>query len=191
VIPYEEDPWTTIVTVGGLAADEVISALQKSIRRGDLENAVLCALEMFSTSAELEDKLWDRLCVIAVEDVGFGTPDMVVAVVALERARRRFDRSGYDRALFAVHAVRLLVESPKDRSTDELLSWIRGEISDGRRPEIIDAALDMHTKRGQEMGRGLEHFLLEASRVEHEMEGRELRWRKLLLDRLGVSGNQP
>ena len=32
-------------------------------------------------------------------------------------------------------------------------------------PEIPDIALDKHTTRGQEMGRGSEHFLHEASKV--------------------------
>ena len=32
-------------------------------------------------------------------------------------------------------------------------------------PEIPDIALDKHTLRGQELGRGSEHFLKEASKV--------------------------
>ncbi|MCX7300594.1 MAG: hypothetical protein NTX73_09505 [Rhodobacterales bacterium] len=37
------DPWARTTTENGFAADEVISALQKSIRRGLLENAILLA----------------------------------------------------------------------------------------------------------------------------------------------------
>ncbi len=68
------DPWQRTTTENGFPADEVISALQKSIRRGLTENAVLLGWEMFITSPELEAKLWSRLQVIAVEDVGFGNP---------------------------------------------------------------------------------------------------------------------
>ncbi len=61
------DPWQRTTTEHGFAADEVISALQKSIRRALLDNAVLLAWEMYVTSPELEEKLWSRLCVIAVK----------------------------------------------------------------------------------------------------------------------------
>ena len=64
------DPWQRTTTEHGLAADEVISALQKSIRRGLVDNALLLGWEMYVTSPEMEEMLWSRLCVIAVEDVG-------------------------------------------------------------------------------------------------------------------------
>ena len=51
------DPWQKVKTIGGFDADLVISALQKEIRRGNEENAVLIAYEMFSTSLPLEDFL--------------------------------------------------------------------------------------------------------------------------------------
>ena len=85
-------------------------------------------------------------------------------------------------ASLAAHAVRLLVTSPKDRTTDEMTNWamlvtnIRGD-----RPQIPDVAHDMHTKRGQEMGRGLEHFLKEGALVENERPGRNTIYRERLL----------
>ena len=51
------DPWASVRTAHGFAADEVISALQKEIRRGHAENAAVLAFEMLSTSAELEAML--------------------------------------------------------------------------------------------------------------------------------------
>ena len=77
------DPWQRTTTENGFPADEVISALQKSIRRGLTENAVLLGWEMYLTSPELEQKLWDRLAVISVEDVGFGNLDAPVLVDTL------------------------------------------------------------------------------------------------------------
>lgn len=184
-----EDPWTTVVTVGGLHADEVISTLQKSIRRGDVRNAVLCATEMSATSDELDRYLWDRLHVIAVEDIGFGEPAAVATIVALDAARHRFTRGSHDRLLFAVHAVRLLAGSDKDRSNDELLNVLLGDIADGAQPEIPDHALDMHTRRGQARGRDLAHFLTEGARVVPELAGRDRQWRAQLLERLGLQGD--
>ena len=54
--PY--DPWQKCKTISGLAADLVISALQKEIRRGHEENAATLAYEMMITSEDMEDYLW-------------------------------------------------------------------------------------------------------------------------------------
>lgn len=160
------DPWQQVTTVNGLPADEVISALQKTIRRSLTEQAVALAWEMYCTSEALEDFAWQRLLVISVEDVGFGAVEAPVLVSTLERIRRRFDFSAPDRPLFLVHAVRYLSAQPKDRSSDLLRNITEEEFRRGRIPEIPDFALDMHTRRGQELGRGMQHFLTEASRVE-------------------------
>ena len=78
------DPWQRTTTEHGFPADEVISALQKSIRRALVENALLLGWEMYVTSPEMEEMLWSRLCVIAVEDVGYGNLDApVLAVVSV------------------------------------------------------------------------------------------------------------
>lgn len=47
------DPWVDIKTRHGFQGDEVISALQKEIRRGNTENAALLAYEMATTSPEM------------------------------------------------------------------------------------------------------------------------------------------
>ena len=140
-----DDPWGSVTTAGGLRADEVISTLQKSIRRADVRNAVLCAADMAATSAELDRYLWDRLHVIAVEDVGFGAPDAIATIVALDTGRQRFAYGSHDRLLFAIHAVRLLAGSAKDRSNDELANLVRLDVEAGARPEVPDHAIDMHT----------------------------------------------
>ena len=180
------DPWAGVTTAGGLPADEVISTLQKSIRRGDVRNAMLCAAEMSATSDDLDRYLWDRLHIIAVEDVGFGRPAAIDTIVALDTARNRFEPGSHDRLLFTAHAIRLLAEADKDRSNDELVNVLRLDIAIGALPEIPDHALDMHTRRGQEMGRGLAHFLTEGARVAPEHAGRDRQWRAELLERLGI-----
>ena len=185
-----DDPWASVTTSTGLPADEVISTLQKSIRRGEVRNAVLCALDLSATSPALDTYLWDRLHVIAVEDVGFGNPSAVSVIVALDAARQRFDAASHDRALFTIHAVRLLAESAKDRSNDELANVARAELERGGRPDIPDHALDMHTRRGQQLGRGIEHFLTEGARVHPELETRERRWRAELLAQLGLPADE-
>ena len=177
------DPWTQVKTAHDLAADEVISALQKEIRRGRTENAALLAFEMIATSPELEQTLWDRLAVISVEDIGFGDPHAPTVIDALERMAQRFARGSGDRDLFAIHAVRYLSTQYKDRSTDELYNWLRLAVErEGLRPAIPDYALDMHTARGQSAGRGVRHFLDEGAQVHPELPQRETRYRQRLLD---------
>ena len=102
------DPWVDVKTYHGLPADQVISALQKEIRRGHTENAVLLGYEMVITSPALEDYLWQRLMVISVEDIGFGDPNAAILLNALYQMVGTFDRSVGERKLFAVHAIRYL-----------------------------------------------------------------------------------
>lgn len=179
---HTEDPWTRVQSRHGIAVDELRSALQKSIRRGLLENALLVGYEMFQTGPEAERMLWERLLIISVEDVGLGRPDAPVLVNALHQMHTEFAWPGGDRFLFAAHAIRALATSPKDRTTDELANLIAHQVDvEGVKPDIPDVALDVHTRRGQLMGRGLVHFLVEGAQVENELPGRDRSYRKRLL----------
>jgi replication-associated recombination protein RarA len=176
------DPWVDVRTLHGFAADQVISALQKEIRRGNTENAVLLAYEMARTSAALEDYLWQRLLVISVEDVGFGEPQAPLLVNALYQMVQTFDRSVGERTLFAVHAVRYLCGCPKDRSSDEMLNWVTRAVVGGQaRAQIPDYALDMHTAEGRARGRGARHFWTEGTQLAPEYAQRDVTYRQRLL----------
>ena len=177
------DPWVQVRTCHDFAADEVISALQKEIRRGHAENAALLAYEMYQTSAELENYLWKRLLVISVEDVGLGNPQAAESVHHLYQIHLLYERSEGDRLLFAIHAVRLLCASPKDRSTDEMVNWIKHEVDQGSlRAEIPDYALDMHTARGKALGRGPRYFWEVAAQLSPEWAERDITYRQRMLD---------
>jgi replication-associated recombination protein RarA len=181
VSAHQQDPWTRVRTAHDLPADEVISSLQKEIRRGNLENAALLAYEMLVTSAEMEEYLWHRLQVISVEDVGYGNLNAPILVETLYQMHFRIARPRGDRYLYAIHAVRVLCKSEKERGSDELLGWLRHATEvEGVRPDIPDYAIDMHTRRGQEMGRDYAHFLTVASKVAPEIPDRDTTY----LDRL-------
>src|SRR4029079_16869183 len=78
--PHTEDPYTRMTSPRGIPVDQLVSVLQKEIRRGNVDNAVLAAYEMHSTSTEVAAHLWRRLRLIAVEDIGMGrAPAPVVA----------------------------------------------------------------------------------------------------------------
>lgn len=187
----EQDVWANRQTKHGLAADEVISALQKEIRRGHTENAAQLAYEMLATSAELEEKLWQRLQVISVEDIGYGQVEAPVLIHALYQMHHNFPEGTGDRHLFALHATRYLCGCKKDRSSDELYNWVKQAVEvQGQRPVIPDYAIDMHTAAGKRLGRGLRHFLEEGAAVEPELETRERVFRDRLLALLDENKRQ-
>lgn len=167
---FTQDPWARTQTRNGLNGDEVISALQKSIRRGLVEEACKFAYEMYITSPQMEDKLWRRLLTITVEDIGMGDPNAAILVNNLNQMRLQFDYADGDRPIYFIHAIRYLCACEKDRSSDLLKNIVIKGFAMGEVPEIPDYALDKHTVRGAEMGRDSFHFLNEASKVIPQME---------------------
>ena len=164
------DPWSKITTRNGYAGDEVISALQKSIRRGLEEQACMFAYELYISSPQLEEKLWRRLLTISVEDIGMGNPMAAIVGNNLYQMSREFDYADGDRPIYFIHAIRYMCQSEKDRSSDLLKNICMKSFAMGKLPEIPDYALDKHTQRGQAMGRDSFHFLNEASRVYPQKE---------------------
>ena len=138
------DVWSRAVTVNGFAVDELRSVLQKSIRRGLVEEAALAAHELFANGAETEEMLWRRLEIIAAEDVGLG---MIMAPAIIEslyaQATRMLDRG--DRWIYCAHAVRLLATAPKDNMSMELAGWTQAVVERGeRKPVVEDAVFGNH-----------------------------------------------
>ncbi|MGL5756992.1 MAG: hypothetical protein ACRCYC_16840 [Paraclostridium sp.] len=167
---FVKDPWARIKTRNGLNGDEVISALQKSIRRGLEEQACEFAYEMYITSPQMEEKLWRRLLTMTVEDIGMGDPTACIIVNNLYEMRKQFSYADGDRPIYFIHAIRYLCNCEKDRSSDLLKNIVIKGFAMGRVPEIPDYALDKHTVRGAEMGRDSFHFLNEASKVIPQMK---------------------
>ena len=174
------DPWSKITTRNGYAGDEVISALQKSIRRGLEEQACMFAYEMYISSPQLEEKLWRRLLTISVEDIGMGNPMAAIMVNNLYQMSKQFDYADGDKPMYFIHAIRYLCSSEKDRSSDLLKNICIKSFAMGKFPEIPDYALDKHTQRGQAMGRDSFHFLNEASKVYPQKEVDKERYAKIL-----------
>ena len=174
------DPWRGVISKNGIQGDLLISALQKSIRRGLAEEAIVFAYEMYITSPQFEDKLWRRLQAISVEDIGFGDLNAPVLIHTLNQMRQNFPYTDGDRPIFFVHAIRYLAAAKKDRTSDNLKNIVITEFEYGRQPIIPDFALDMHTEKGRAMGRDFKHFLEEGSRVENELPVEENHKTRLL-----------
>ena len=177
VHPQHEDVWSRCQTIHGFAADEVRSVLQKSIRRGLLEEAILAAYEFYATGPEMEELLWRRLEIIATEDVGFGLLNAPVLLEALNAQRLRLP-PGLDRWIYSAHAVRLLTTAKKDRTSMELAAWAEAVTTRGERQVVVhDYQVDFHTRRGTEMGRDRDHWWHAGGAVlENQIEGLDSRW---------------
>ncbi len=130
--------------------------LQKAIRRSAVDDAVLAACEMHTTSPTVAAHLWRRLRLIAVEDVGMGAP---LAPVLLRELQADYDASGSSDWMQVVHAVRYLALSPKDRTSSEHADHARTAVENGDATLTVpDHALCVHTRAGQLLGRGLTHW---------------------------------
>jgi replication-associated recombination protein RarA len=170
------DVWSRTVSVHGYSIDELRSVLQKSIRRGKIEEAALAAYEFFASGAETEEVLWRRLEIIATEDVGLGMPSAPVIVNALYQQAARMTDPG-DRWIYCAHAVRLLATAKKDNMSNELAGWTKEVVARGERSvEVEDFMVDMHTRLGAEMGRDAAHWWNEGAKLENRMEGYNPKW---------------
>jgi replication-associated recombination protein RarA len=174
------DPWSNTRTKNGIEADLVISALQKCIRRGEADLAARMAYELYITSPFHEEKMWNRLLVISVEDIGFGNTGAPLFVKTMNDLRKEFAYGDGDRPIFFIHAIRYLCQSPKERSSDHIKNIIMKEFEQGYVPEIPDYAVDMHTIKGRAMGRDVFFFLDEASKVCPQWEGYDDSYRQTL-----------
>jgi len=154
-------------TQRGYGFYELLSALQKDIRRGNEYQAMFWAVELESFNPTA---LWNRLRVIASEDIGIANPLAPLVIDVLEKeyddAKER-ENDSY--RLFLTHAVLFLTRSRKSRIVDDLLNVVYGQIQhEDKKLPIPNYALDRHTLRGKKMGRGLEHFFSEGTQLSNE-----------------------
>jgi replication-associated recombination protein RarA len=94
------------------------SLLQKSIRRGEVEVAQRAAVTFLGQKGSA---IWRRFIVIAFEDVGAGSADVVAMTVAASTDGKWRKQSGGD-IVIAAHLARLLAETPKSRSAEHLIT---------------------------------------------------------------------
>jgi len=144
-------------TKNGYNADEVISALQKDIRRCNIEQACYWAYELLVSAKKFRDKFWERMGVICAEDIGMENPQAIATIEALRKLYYRLDEQKGDSKIVGIFATMFLAYQRKNRYADHLYHKFKN-MKDSDRPKIPDYALDKHTKRGREMGRGDEHF---------------------------------
>jgi replication-associated recombination protein RarA len=158
-----------VTTVNGHLLPEVVSALQKCIRRGQVDDALYWAVDMYLTG--YDEYAWKRLRIMASEDVGPAEPNLPATIAALYSTysdlKKKKDETHAPQRLQFVHAVILLATARKNRVVDHALIHHFGNHAALKR-DIPNFALDKHTLRGKRLGRGFDHFFTEGGKLENE-----------------------
>lgn len=135
---------------------EVISALQKSVRRGLEEDAFYWSVELIESG--YLPHLLNRLVVIAHEDCSHDYELHVYADIVTERIRK-FHKGKQSWRLPLANLIMRMCRATKSRESDHfmLYCFMKRATSDEKK-SIPDYALDRHTRRGKKMGRGEKFF---------------------------------
>lgn len=171
-------PFSIPKTINGYDLFETTSSFQKAIRRCDENNAMFWAVEMYNTGRvgkmDFREYVWQRMFVMVSEDIGLANPMLVNQIWSLYQMYCYLKgKNNEPEKLHFTHAVLLLVRSPKSRLVDwGLIHHFRTH--DSNLIEPMDCALDKHTRRGQKMGRGFDHFFAEGCKLnQHDKQDRE------------------
>jgi replication-associated recombination protein RarA len=153
-------------TEGDYDFGEVLSALQKSIRRGHEVEAMYWALELY---VKYRRALWQRLTVVANEDIGVsGNPMAIILIQTLKTQFEEFAKAGRDGSMRLVlaNAILYLCRSPKSRESDHFQCCInQRRLQQNWRLPVPDYALDKHTGRGARMKRSWDQWFREGCQL--------------------------
>lgn len=160
----------TIRTIRGYALAEVVSALQKAIRRGDARMAGYWAVELFESN--FREYLWRRLLTISAEDCwGVITNEIEALYRSWQIIAKHKPEGG---RIFAAKATILLAMARKCRDADHLTNLVYdaravdpeqlfADLAEARaNPEPIpEYAYDCHTRAGRAAGKTKADFFRE------------------------------
>lgn len=143
---------------------DVISALQKDIRRGNEEQAMYWALELIP---RYEMYLWRRLLAILNEDIGIASPQLLTIVPELRREFFEFREIGKNgpARLVLGNTILLMCRAPKSRIADHFQRAITQRFMTWEKLPIPDYAFDHHTGTGKRMGRDVDFWLAEGCQL--------------------------
>jgi replication-associated recombination protein RarA len=158
-----------MMTTRGYVLSEVVSAMQKAIRRGDARVAGYFAVEMFES--HYTAYAWRRLLTVSAEDcAGIITQE----IKALHDSWLVIDKQKKGRGrIFLAKAVVLLCQAGKSRDADHLTNLVydpkaldearlERALTEARaKPEPIpEYAFDCHTSKGAKRGKTKTDFFL-------------------------------
>jgi hypothetical protein len=148
--PFDADHWV------------VNSLLQKSIRRSEAEVAQRAALTFLRQRGSA---IWRRFVIIAFEDIGAASPDVVAITVAASMDANWRKWSGGDVAI-AVYLARLLAEAPKSRSAEHLITTANCHpLFDYERSQVGNCSIAENLRVVDDNTKGLVHRAVAAWRL--------------------------
>ena len=153
--------WNAVPTVRGYDMKEVVSALQKAIRRSDDEAALFWAVELDRSG--YGQYMWRRLLIMVSEDIGLANPELpsqVSSLFNIYNELKAWKNANHPERLQVVHAVLLMARSPKSRMVDHACHVVY--LTNETIP-MPNEALCMHTARGRQQGNGLDHWYSDAA----------------------------
>jgi len=145
---------------------ELMSGMQKFIRRSMEREALFCAYEM--ESAGMYPHMRNRLMVTIYEDVGMGNPMLTNSISShIYRMDEYYKKKDGAWRLVLGNIILMACRGEKTRVADQFVCTVAGRMIDGWRVNFDDYEFvyDMHTRKGKAMGRGAEHFYNEASKI--------------------------
>jgi hypothetical protein len=161
--PDDDDANFILHTVHGYRLDEVISDLQKSIRRGREKEAAFLVRELVDSG--YVKYLWRRLMIIASEECS-NDVQLCAAVGQLaknaELASQNFTKHS---DIIEMQAVIALCRAPKSREACDALVALHYMMKRGFRIKLHPSSADKHTKRGRAMGKTVKDFRFEGRYV--------------------------
>lgn len=158
-------------TKNGYSLYDIASALQKSIRRGDIKLAGFCALEMFHSG--FSKYLWKRLYTVSAEDCyGLITHEIKAlcdGFLFVNEGRKDILEKG---RIFISKAVILLCMVSKNRDSDHLQNLIFDKnkidfnkldklINNDEKIKLPEYTYDCHTAKGKRKGKTKKDFFVD------------------------------
>jgi len=146
---------------------EAMSAMQKSIRRNQTEQAYFFALKMEEFNPAM---LMNRLQEIVVEDIGIGNENLPYIFDTLRKWYFQKLDKGKHGHLELAQIIIIMSNGKKSRDSVNFLKTVDFGIEfEGLDYPIPDYAFDRHTLKGKKMGRSWEHFFKEACKLDQDI----------------------
>ena len=167
-------------TVGGHDAGEVVSWLQKAIRRGQEDDAIYCAVQLERSG--FGAWAWKRLRVIVSEDVGLAWPEGPTVIAALHQTYVDLKRGAPKQPRLRPWRIAARARRPAAvPGTEEPPGRRRPDhrLPRRHRPKGPRVRARQAHGQGQTDAAQLEHFWTEGTRLEpHAEQPGEAGWRQ-------------